>query len=425
MNAFSSLVLLFLSTHTGSAAAMGDEDFSRDLSHRKRRHSSIRQGTLIKKDHLKDFRNSQTLPTQAPTLTLLQTSSPTDEPTKSPIFISAPTQQPIRESTFAPTLTPGNALESCRVYDSPPLGSSGMTMTGRIGRSFTNSSCVPTRPYPGTIGNEERYYELIGPFRNPSAGAACARVSVDLGNCGDSSLLFVAAFSEFDPVNQGNNYLGDIGWPERFSQFTFVVPAAGDFFVVGQQRLPLVLTNQNTGEGCVFSVSVDFQSYTSGPIEFPPLGSTGTTITGDLRGAFPTLCTDPPPSSALFRGDREVFVERLGPFRNPSASAECVTVIVDSGTCQRPENFPPGNAIKVAAYSNFTADDPTIGYLGQNGLNSNRAFEIPIAGNAEFYLVLLELRLTNAGFGIDGCTASVVIEIGRKECGLARSSSSL
>lgn len=115
--------------------------------------------------------------------------------------------------------------------------------------------------YPGSITTEERYYEEIGPFRNPSSDCACVTVNFDRGNCvdGSTTLVHATAFTEFVPSDVQedllNNYLGDIRETDAVFTFEFSVPGDTTFYIVGQQFLPINDDDEN-GTGCVFSVNV-------------------------------------------------------------------------------------------------------------------------------------------------------------------------
>lgn len=138
-------------------------------------------------------------------------------------------------------------------------------MSGRIGASFAPTSCeFPF--YPGTIGELERYFEVIGPFmrRNYDTTAAddvCVRVTVDPGTCktnnGRNALVHVTAFTQFNPLQQGIGYLGDIGDPDDFSEFSFIFPGDQESFVIVGQQIRDIQAEDN-GAGCVFSVVVQF-----------------------------------------------------------------------------------------------------------------------------------------------------------------------
>ena len=141
----------------------------------------------------------------------------------------------------------------CVEVESPPLGSSNTTIVGRITRTFGSSQCNVNNAYPGSIGSSERYYEEIGPFRNPFDNQACATVTVNLGTCtlNDAfTLVRVAAFIDFNASEIGQGYLGDV----VDDDFSFDVPPNGEFVVVGQQIRDINATDN--GNDCIFSVLV-------------------------------------------------------------------------------------------------------------------------------------------------------------------------
>ena len=139
---------------------------------------------------------------------------------------------------------------------SPPLGSSGTTMKGRILASFGPTTCGFS-VYPGSIGDQERYYEEIGPFFNPIQDPICVTVEIDIGTCVSSAgntLIHTAAFSDFNPNDIGQHFLGDVGSRDDSFSFQFFVPPMTQFYIVGQQIRDIA--TQENGEGCVFSVTV-------------------------------------------------------------------------------------------------------------------------------------------------------------------------
>jgi hypothetical protein len=116
--------------------------------------------------------------------------------------------------------------------------------------------------YPGTFATADRWYQLIGPFQSPSTTESlCTTVLIDPGTCKDGAqnvLIHATAFTEFDPLNEDQNYLGDVGSPSAFVSFQFFTPPNGQFFVVGQQISDIDSGSQINGEGCTFSATVDF-----------------------------------------------------------------------------------------------------------------------------------------------------------------------
>lgn len=99
-----------------------------------------------------------------------------------------------------------------------------------------------------------RYYEVIGPFGNPSPLVSCATVNVDRWTCKrfpKNTLVHVAAFSKFNPTDIGEGYLDDVA-------FQFQVPPKESFYVVGQQILDTMATDN--GENCIFSGCVEMDS---------------------------------------------------------------------------------------------------------------------------------------------------------------------
>ena len=114
--------------------------------------------------------------------------------------------------------------------------------------------------FPGAIGTELRRYEEIGPFCNTGNSTVCASVEFDSGTCVESSTNFVlvipVAYTEFNPANISDTYLGTIG-NDSPNFFQFDVEADSSFFVIGTQ-VRGIDSPQGDGSGCSFSVLVKF-----------------------------------------------------------------------------------------------------------------------------------------------------------------------
>jgi hypothetical protein len=136
------------------------------------------------------------------------------------------------------------------------------TSDGRIGISFEGTVCGSN---PGSIpfGESERFYQLIGPFQNPTADLACTSVTMNLGDCVNGAgerLVHGTAYTVFDPGNINDGYLGQAGADMVF-QF-FLEPSA-EFFVVGQQIQDIEFGGDDAA-GCVFSATVEIGTGTCG-----------------------------------------------------------------------------------------------------------------------------------------------------------------
>jgi hypothetical protein len=188
----------------------------------------------------------------------------------------APTSLPSESpTTIEPTSSPvvSEFLEFGQEYLAPPLGSSRRTIQGRMVARFDPTDCTifdsplmpppqTNRPYPGTGGNSTQFYEVIGPFKNPNSDLTCIAVDVDPGvepsaSClnGPNPLIIVGAFTQFNPLNIEEGYLGDIANVGEFPSFAFNVQGDAEFYIVGQQFL--ANNNAVNGVDCVFSVTVN------------------------------------------------------------------------------------------------------------------------------------------------------------------------
>lgn len=404
-----------------TASQVRTQEQERQL-HFKKRHPKFRGTTgdrIPKKNYLQDFRQSS--PTVAPS-PLPSTVTPTIETTQEP---SSPMTQPL-----------------CTFVDSPPLGSSGNTMIGRIGASFGPTTCDWPQLYPGFLGDLERWYEVIGPFVNPNADPTCTRVLVDRGTCVNSSgntLVHVTAFTEFDPSDRGRGYLGSVGNTDDFFEFEFIVPGNQEFYIVGQQILDRIFAINN-GEDCVFSVAVEIGTETCSlntptvapttavptqPVpdycvlaDSPPLGSSGTTIFGKIQEDFSGVTLDCSPDR-MYRGTDDDGLERyyevVGPFQNPSADPVCAWIQLyglSSFDCVFDSSGP---RVHLVAYTAFDEAEISQGYLGDVGFPSgNFAFRILVPGAGQFYVVGQQIRDILSGADDEGCVFSIGVEIG--EC---------
>ena len=140
---------------------------------------------------------------------------------------------------------------------------------GRLGRFFDSSTCTGFNFFPGKIGVEDRTFEELGPFCNPSDTATtCVTVTFSANDCveagnSDNFLVIPAAYTEFDPAtfDRDGTYLGTIG--ENTNVFQFLLAGGQQFVVVGQQVLSL--SAENNGVGCTFGISVAFDDECDAP----------------------------------------------------------------------------------------------------------------------------------------------------------------
>lgn len=282
----------------------------------------------------------------------------------------------------------------------------------------------------------------------------CVTVRLDYGNCilgARSVQAFVGAFTSFDPNDIGQNFLGTVGSPNDYSEFSFPLGAEDqEFYIVMQQVRDL--EEPDNGAGCVMSVEVQIGSgtcSTSRPTVAPtipptagptvtlaptssplalcqswdssPLGSSGTTLTerivGDSFGLplFPTSCGSDGegtfPDTYTF-GGAVFYYEQVGPFRNPNDSQpSCMRVIVDPGTCQQPGSA-GRSLVLVAAYTQFNPFVINQNYLG--GFNDPQLIEefgFVVQADESFYVVAHQIAATFEPDNGTGCVFSVTVEV--------------
>lgn len=104
---------------------------------------------------------------------------------------------------------------------------------GRIYRDGSPTTC-PTEVYPGIFNEATEYYYEEFVFTNSSGSTVCTTISFnpDLGGnpCGTNAHA-IAYLNSYDPGNQGDNYLGDVG-SSTAQPFEVDVPAGADLVVV-------------------------------------------------------------------------------------------------------------------------------------------------------------------------------------------------
>ena len=124
----------------------------------------------------------------------------------------------------------------------------GPTQLGRIFRDGTPSTCTP-EAYPGIFNAGTSYnYNVHGPYANPGPNDSCVTVSFGVGSCGTNA--HASAYqNSYDPANQGNNYLGDVG-SSITQPFAFTLPA-GQALVIEVSTTASVVT-----ASCFYTFSV-------------------------------------------------------------------------------------------------------------------------------------------------------------------------
>ena len=326
--------------------------------------------------------------------------------------------------------------DACIQRTFPALGSSGKSTQGRLGITFAPSTCDKTSVYPGIFGNSIRYYEEIGPFTHQGTEDTCVTVIIDKGSCEykGHSLVQVAAYSTFDANNMASGYLGYIGDADAFHSFSFALPAATSFYLVGQQILPVDYTGPAPhGDGCSLSVNVEIGEGSCPPVtttttptipvpptlpagtvvldecvdqESLPMGSSSLSVYGTMNDFFPSSCLD----LNLFpgKGGRSGHsYEIIGPFVNPSIERyQCVNIKVFPGTCtDNPGNMLVHTSAYMDAFDPSDEDNNFLGSIGNPQTNSEFGFALP-PGRA-FYVIGRE----RGGANSQGCTFKVQASI--------------
>ena len=329
-------------------------------------------------------------------------------------------------------------VEACPLQSSPPLGSSGTTTFGRIGRIFSPTTCSDS-VFQGPFGTDERYYEQVGPFSHPQD--ACVTVRVDLGTCvfNGNALVFLTAYTFFDPSDFYSGYLGGVGNPDDYQSFSFSLPANTPFYAVAYQIMGKDYDVPDGYEGpppngndCVFSVEVDFgegctpntfpdPTTTPPPPPLPathldecvqydssPMGSSGVSVRGEPRNNSPTTCVGLNLYSGVL-GRTTSSYEEIGPFVNTN-SFRCVTVWVDPGTCV---DSTGKTMVHVSAHlDSFDPAHQGDNYVG--GIGNPQAysyFAFPVPTERAFTLVGRQL----SGENMNGCVFSVIVDV-NQEC---------
>lgn len=146
-----------------------------------------------------------------------------------------------------------------------PVFSTGQPV--RLFRDGVPSECEPPKAFPGTLGTS-------GVFNTHTFGIilqdSCITVNFDVGTCGTN--VFAGAFlNEYNPANQSQNYLGDLG-SSLTGSFSFVVPAGN--------RLVIVAESVFEPATCDYSFTID--PFPCGLPTIPTLNETGLIILGAL-----------------------------------------------------------------------------------------------------------------------------------------------
>ena len=150
----------------------------------------------------------------------------------------------------------------------------GPQVNGRITRDEVVSTCENGKEFPGRFGNVNREFEVIGPFWNQDPEQVCVVITWDFGTCIDLGdvLVHPSAYTELNPANLTEGYLGDNGSSE-IDQFSFLLDGSNTFFMVFQQVI-----GGTAGINCTFQFRVDFNEQDAASLSFVPNtnGNSGT-----------------------------------------------------------------------------------------------------------------------------------------------------
>lgn len=195
------------------------------------------------------------------------------------------------------------------------------TQLGRIFRDGVPSVCTPPKVYPGIFNPSTSYnYNVHGPYANPGPNPSCVTVSFDVGSCLTNA--HASAYqNSYDPANQGNNYLGDVG-SSVTQPFGFTLPA-GQALVIAVSTTASVVTApcsySFTISGVACQSATDLAIGKSGPASLA-FAATGTyTVTASHTGLGALAATN-------------VIVDDLLPAGLSYVSATASAGSYDSGT---------------------------------------------------------------------------------------------
>lgn len=155
-----------------------------------------------------------------------------------------------RQSLILGTPAPQGTGAVCP--DAPVLASftGAMVQDGRIFRDAIPSEC-PNKVYPGIFSEGTQYNYETFTYRNTGTAAACVTVNFDPDTQGATPCATNAHASayigSYDPMDQGTNYVGDVG-SSIAQPFAFEVP--------GGEDMVLVVTNTASAAICDFAFEV-------------------------------------------------------------------------------------------------------------------------------------------------------------------------
>lgn len=192
-----------------------------------------------------------------------------------------------RDNVGGGVMTFGGGGNACPVTTTitGTLSATSGTQLGRIFRDAVASQCTPPKAYPGIFNPTlTYYYNVHGPYANPGPNPSCVTVNWDQGSC--TTNAHPSAYqNSYDPANQGNNYLGDVG-SSQTQPFAFTLPA-GQALVIAVSTTVTGVPNCNysftiTGVACQSATDVAVGK--SGPASLA-FAATGTyTVTASNTG---------------------------------------------------------------------------------------------------------------------------------------------
>jgi len=184
----------------------------------------------------------------------------------------------------------------------------GPFQSGRVFRDAVPSSC-PAKTFPGVFAAGSPMNYSTHTFLAPSS-TSCVTVNFNTGTC-DTNVFAVAYLNSYNPLNLGENYIGDIG-SSLTQSFSFEVPAGSS--------LVLVATSTNAPVTCDYSFSVDNYACNSNfTISLAP--PTATNATGTQHTVTATVLDNLSPSVSNPVVFRVISGPNLGQASN--SSGEC------------------------------------------------------------------------------------------------------
>lgn len=169
---------------------------------------------------------------------------------------------------FGASAARGQVCPGSQIINSSLDGANGPFQDGRLFRDALASTCAG-KPFPGpfNIGTQNNYIEHV--FA-PASSGSCVTVNFNVGTCGTG--VFAGAYlNSYNPLNLGENYIGDLG-ASITQSFSFQVPAGN--------QLVLVATSVNGVTTCDYSFTVDnYPCLTNVSISLSPLTATNETGT--------------------------------------------------------------------------------------------------------------------------------------------------